>query len=291
MPRPLRPDLHGAWFHVINRGADRQDIFSCAADYRYFQSLLAQATKAHGIEVHAYALMTSHFHLLLHCPEGGLSAAMKDVQSVYVGTYNHQHERTGPMFEGRFKSFFIDSPSARHLTGRYIHRNPLDIVPVAALARYRWSSFGVYAGERSCPTWLQTTELSSQFNDVAGHIEYVSTRQHTDHQADRDGVRGPGSVGALIDLDRFIASLCGVTVDAIHHRRGRNSARLLAVTLAVELRMMRSAGLAEHYGLRTAASVRATARRGRVRLADDPAFAALRAAVLDARTQRVTKGA
>jgi REP element-mobilizing transposase RayT len=291
MPRPLRPDLHGAWFHVINRGADRQDIFSCTADYRYFQSLLAEATNAHDIEIHAYALMTTHYHLLLHCPTGGLSSAMKDVQSVYVGTYNHQHDRSGPMFEGRFTSFSADSPSARHLTGRYIHRKPLDIVPVEALAGYRWSSFGAYISERPAPTWLQTDELAAQFDDAVSYVEYVTTRHHTDKQSDRIGVGGAGSVGALIDLDRAIAALCGVTVGAMHHQRGRNSARLLAVTLAVELRLMRSAGLAEHYGLQTAASVRATARRGRVRLADDPAFAALRAAVLDAGTRNVTKGA
>jgi REP element-mobilizing transposase RayT len=292
MPRPLRPDLHGAWFHVINRGADRQDIFSCAADYRYFQSLLAEATNAHDTQIHAYALMTTHYHLLLHCPTGGLSAAMKDVQSTYVGTYNHQHDRSGPMFEGRFKSFSADSPSARHLTGRYIHRNPLDIVPVAELARYRWSSFGAYVGERPAPTWLRTDELAAQFDDAAGYTEYVTTRHHTDKQADRVGVGGAGSVGALIDLDCAVASVCGVTVEAImHHQRGRNTARLLAVTLAVELRLMRSAGLADHYGLQTAASVRATARRGRVRLADDPEFAALRAAVLGAGMRNVTKGA
>jgi REP element-mobilizing transposase RayT len=291
MPRPLRPDLHGAWFHVINRGADRQDIFSCAADYRYFQSLLAEATNAQGIEIHAYALMTTHYHLLLHCPNGGLSAAMKDVQSVYVGTYNHQHDRSGPMFEGRFKSFSADSPSARHLTGRYIHRNPLDLVPVAELARYPWSSFGAYANERPAPTWLQTDELAAQFDDAASYVEYVTTRQHSDKQADHIGVGGAGSVGALIDLDRAVASLCGETVEQMHHQRGRNSARLLAVTLAVELRLMRSAGLAEHYGLQTAASVRATARRGRVRLADDPAFAALRAAALGTKMRNVTKGA
>ncbi len=291
MPRPLRPDIPGTWYHVINRGADCQDIFSCDADYHYFETLLAQATDAHDIEVHAYALMTTHYHALIHCPNGGLSAAMKDVQSVYVSTYNHQHDRSGPMFEGRFTSYSADSPSARHLTGRYIHRNPLDIVPAAALARYRWSSFGAYEGGQSAPTWLHTEELAAQFGNPADYVDYVIARHPTDKQADRIGVGGAGSIGALIDLDRTIASLCGVTVASMHSKRGRNTARLLAVTLATELRLLRSADLAEHYGLDTAAAVRAAARRGRVRLADDPAFAALRASVLGVEMRNVTKGA
>lgn len=291
MPRPLRPDLHGAWFHVVNRGADRQDIFSCDADYRFFETLLGNAVDAHDIEVHAYALMTTHYHVLLYCPTGGLSAAMKDVQSVYVGTYNHHHDRSGPMFEGRFKSFPVDSPSARHLTGRYIHRNPLDIVPAAALARYPWSSFGAQVGQGPGPAWLTTDEIGSQFANSADYAQYVTTRHPTDKQAERIGIGGASAVGALSDLDVAVSSLCGVGVDSLRHQRSRNTARLLAVTLAVERRLMASSELAEHYGFQTAASLRATARRGRVRLADDPAFAALRASLFGWDLRNVTKGA
>lgn len=289
MPRPHRPDLHGAWYHVINRGADRQDIFSCDADFSYFETLLADAATAHDVEVHAYALMTSHYHLLLHCPVGGLSATMKDVQAVYAGTYNQHHDRSGPMFEGRFKSFPADSPSARHLTGRYIHRNPLDIVPVAALANYRWSSFGAYTGSRCAPSWLHTAELDAQFDDPIAYREYVTSRHDSDKQADRTGTAA--AFGAANDLDVAVSTVCGVPLEVLHRRSGQNTPRMLALTLAVELRLLPGPALAERYGLNNAASLRAAARRGRVRLADDPAFAALRAAVLGRSSWNVTKGA
>ena len=289
MPRRLRPDPPGARYHVLNRGADRQDVFSGDADHAYFETLLADATTAHGVEVHAYALMTNHFHLLLHCPDGGLSATMKDVQAVYVSTYNHHHGRSGPMFEGRFTSIPLDSPSARHLAGRYIHRNPLDIVPVRSLDRYRWSSLGAYTGSRPTPPWLHTHELAAPFDDADALLRHVTTRLPSDAQADR--LRSAGPAGTLLDLDEAVASVCGVPVDTLRRRNVRNTPRILAITLAVELRVMSSAELAVHYRLRDPASIRSIARRGRVRLADDPAFAALRNAVLRRDDRKATNGA
>ena len=289
MPRPHRPDLHDSWYHVINRGADRQDIFSCDADFAYFETLMADAVATHGIEIHAYSLMNNHFHQLMHCPEGGLSAAMKDIQSVYVGSYNHHHARTGPMFEGRFASHLVEGPAARHLTGRYIHRNPLDIVPNHSLARYRWSSFRHYATESAAPNWLTTGELGSQFQNRSTYERYVLTSQPTDKQADRRG--SPAALGQLDAMDQLVAAICGSTVQNLRLRNHDNTARVLAITLAVELRILGSGDLAAHYELGSAGSVRATARRGRVRLADDPTFAALRHAVLDGRFDRVAKGA
>ena len=289
MPRPQRPDLHGAWYHVINRGADRQDIFSCDADFAYFETLMADAVASHGIEIHAYSLMNNHFHQLMHCPEGGLSAAMKDIQSVYVGSYNHHHSRSGPMFEGRFASHLVDGPAARHLTGRYIHRNPLDIVSSHSLALYRWSSFRHYATGSVAPKWLTTSELGGQFRNRSTYERYVLMSQPIDKQAERRG--SVAALGQVDAMDQLVAAICGVAVENLRLRNHNNTARVLAITLAVELRILRSDDLAAHYALGSAGAVRATARRGRVRLADDPAFASLRHAVLEGRFDRVAKGA
>ena len=226
MPRPHRPDLHGAWYHVINRGADRQDVFSCDADFAYFETLMADAVATHGIQIHAYSLMDNHFHQLIHCPEGGLSAAMKDIQSVYVGSYNHHHERTGPMFEGRFTSRLVDGSAALHLTGRYIHRNPLDIVPSHSLAHYRWSSFRHYASGSVAPNWLTTSELDGQFQDHSTYERYVLTSHPSDKQAERLG--SPAALGRLDALDEHVAAICGVAVDNLRLRNLDNTARLLA---------------------------------------------------------------
>jgi putative transposase len=281
MARPLRPDLHGAWYHVINRGADRQDVFSTDSDFLRFETLLGKAVAEFGIEIHAYSLMSTHFHSLVHCPEGNLSPAVQMVQAEYAGAYNHHHERTGPLFEGRFRSILCEDVEQRHLTGRYVHRNPLDIVPAAVLPAYRWSSLSAHLGRTATPPWLTTHELNAQFQDGPTYLGYVTERHPSDKQADRLGI-GP-SVSSLAALELLIARRCGVTVDSmrVHRRRRPNDARLLAITLAVELRITGAERLAERYALLNAASVRATARRGRVRLADDPIFAALRGQILD----------
>ncbi len=276
MARPLRPDLHGAWYHVINRGADRQDVFTTDRDYLRFEALLGKAVAEFGIEVHAYSLMSTHFHSLVHCPVGNLSAALQMIQAEYAGAYNHHHRRTGSLFEGRFTSILCQDIEQRHLTGRYVHRNPLDIVPARILPAYRWSSLAAYLGHTPQPSWLTTDELDTQFRDPASYLRYVIDRHPSDGQADRQGI-GP-SVRSLFALERLIAQSCSADVKSmhVHQRRRPNDARLMAITLAIELRLASADELAERYSLLNAASVRATARRGRVRVADDAGFAALR---------------
>lgn len=276
MARPQRPDRPGGWFHVINRGADRQDIFSSDSDFVLFEELFADAVERERIEVHAYSLMTNHFHALIHTPVGGLSGALQSVQSRYASAYNQRHDRSGALFEGRFTSVIIDGPSQRHLTARYIHRNALDIVPSAALAAYRWSSFGVYTGARPAPPWLTMSEVSAQFGgDAHGYRRYVEQTVPSDRQADR---RARSDAGLQLEhLRAVVALVMGIDPHEILDggRRRRNDARLAAIMLAVELRVSSTAAIARHFSLGSPASVRATARRGRVRCDDDELFAAV----------------
>lgn len=281
MARPLRPDLHGAWYHVINRGADRQDIYSSDSDRVRFENLLGKAVDEFGIEIHAYCLMTTHYHALVHCPVGALSPALKLVQGEYAGTYNFITERTGPLFEGRFRSILVTSAEQRHRNGRYVHRNALDIVPAAALASYRWSSLGVYAGQRVCPDWLTTAELTAPHADPAELVDAVLNRVDSDRQAERPSVTTQG-FDDFLRLEALVAEQCGVSLESMRTSSpGRlNEPRLLAITLAVERRMCSTSALAHLYGFADRAAVRATARRGRVRQSTDGAFAELRQHVL-----------
>ncbi len=93
----------------MNRGADRQDVFVADADFGRFEWLLGDAATACGVEVHAYCLMSNHFHLLLHCPVAGLSEVMQSVQFRYAQWFNHRYDRDGPLFRGRFRSVLVDN--------------------------------------------------------------------------------------------------------------------------------------------------------------------------------------
>ena len=160
MGRAARRDPVDGWHHVMNRGAGRAAIFRSADDGRRFVDLIGEGIELSGVEVHAYCLMSNHFHLLVHCPDGGLSPFMHRLGSMYTRYVNPRLGRDGPLFRSRFHSILIDSPEYLVTVARYIHRNPLDVRPVVALDRYRWSSYPSYVGRRSGPAWLTTAEIS-----------------------------------------------------------------------------------------------------------------------------------
>ena len=174
MPRSLRLNHPNTWHHVMNRGADRQDVFVHDADYRKFEWLLGDACPQNGVEVHAYCLMTNHFHLLLSCPEAGLSEAMQSLQFRYAQWFNHRYDRDGPRVSRPLHIGARPDVTQQLATvGRYIHRNPLDVVGRDALASYRWSSLASYLGARSGLEWLHTDELQLAFGGDVGSIPRV----------------------------------------------------------------------------------------------------------------------
>jgi REP element-mobilizing transposase RayT len=143
----------------MNRGAGRQRVFLTQGDGLLFERLLGEACELVGAEVHAYCLMSNHFHLLLHCPNGGVSEFMQRTASLYTKGFNARVGRDGPVFRSRFHSLVVESPEYLDRVGRDIHRNPTDVSPPVSLQRYRWSSFRCYAGRSEAPCWLRLTRL------------------------------------------------------------------------------------------------------------------------------------
>jgi REP element-mobilizing transposase RayT len=260
----------------MSRGADRQDIFSADVDFARFETLLGDVVEQFAIEVHAYALMTNHFHLIAHCPDAGLSGAMQSILSRYASGYDHFYERVGPLFTGRFVSVPITSDDQLATAGRYVHRNPLAFVPLRLLGAYRWSSYGVYIGHRSTPDWLSTDMLGCESGDTAvRYREFVETAHASDNTSPdgRPLVVAP-TIDAIIDA---VSTVSAVEPTALlrNRRRTPNDPRLVAVWAAVELRSAGTAEIATRFDLASQASVRATARRARVRSTHDGALRAL----------------
>ena len=142
MPRRARLAVAGIPWHIIQRGNNRAVCFYCEADYsRYLQDLAEQAAR-HGCQVHAYCLMTNHVHLLV-TPERQDSASrmMKHLGQRYVQYINRTYQRSGTLWEGRFKSCLAQSE--RYVLGcyRYIELNPVRAGMVEHPADYPWSSY------------------------------------------------------------------------------------------------------------------------------------------------------
>ena len=120
MARRIRDLTASEWFHVFNRGVDRQDVFSGDGDYLLFEQLLEESVSRFALEVHAYALMSNHFHLLVHCPDGRLSDAMQRICGRFGAAYNRRTKREGPVFTNRFKSVAVTDRSPA-LAGGSLH--------------------------------------------------------------------------------------------------------------------------------------------------------------------------
>jgi len=108
----------------MNRGVGKRRIFRSPEDGRFFLELLAQASVRGWIEVHAYALMINHFHLLLRSLNGELSETMRWIQQIYAAEFNESEDRSGALFGQRFLGKRIHSLKYRKATGLYIHLNP-----------------------------------------------------------------------------------------------------------------------------------------------------------------------
>lgn len=126
MARPLRLELAGVPLHVIQRGNNRSACFFSDGDYRLYLDCLRAASAKCGCAVHAYVLMTNHVHLLLTPREPrAVSRLMQSVGRRYVRTINGRHQRSGTLWEGRFRSSLIDSEQYFLACQQYIECNPV----------------------------------------------------------------------------------------------------------------------------------------------------------------------
>jgi len=149
MARLPRLTLPGYPHHVIQRGNNRQAIFASTADYQVLLDLLRDNAQKFGVAVHAYVLMSNHFHLLA-TPQtaDGLPQMMQAVGRSYVRTFNNAQGRTGTLWEGRYRSTLIQSDRYLLACMVYIDLNPVRAGLVAQADDYPWSSHAHYIGRR-----------------------------------------------------------------------------------------------------------------------------------------------
>ncbi|MBP8305142.1 MAG: transposase [Phycisphaerae bacterium] len=164
MARPLRIDQAETFYHVLNRGNERHAIFRDERDYAGFLDRLGRCSQRFGLGIYAYVLMGNHYHLLVKTHEANLSAAMQWLQMAYGSWHNHRHQRSGHLFQGRFKSFLIQEMEYLHRLLLYIHRNPLRAKAAERLEDYPWSSYHVLAHGRGGPTWFDPRPVYELFD-------------------------------------------------------------------------------------------------------------------------------
>jgi putative transposase len=183
MARRLRLILPGVAVHVIQRGVNRVPCFRVEADYLVYLSHLRQLTSKHACAVHAYCLMTNHVHLLLTpSTTESCTALMRDLGRRYVPYFNRRHERTGTLWEGRFRSCIVESACYVLACYRYIELNPVRAGMVGNPTAYLWSSYAVNSAARSDPFLSPHPEFIALAAD--GNKRHATYRALFDNEID-----------------------------------------------------------------------------------------------------------
>jgi putative transposase len=142
MPRTKRMYTSGVVCHVLNRSVGRAEIFRSATDYSAFEKLLTEACKAVPLRLLTFCLMPNHWHLVLW-PQADrdLSVFMHRLTMTHTMRWHHAHQTmgTGPLYQGRFKSFPVASDEHFLTVCRYVERNALRANLVRRAEDWRWS--------------------------------------------------------------------------------------------------------------------------------------------------------
>ena len=148
MARALRAEYEGAFYHVTSRGNDRNRIFFNKTDYAKFKAYLEEGINKFGYRLHAYVLMGNHYHLLLETPNANLSKIMHYLNSSYTTYINIKRDRSGHLFQGRFKAILIQKDNYLLELSRYMHLNPVKAGMVEKPQDYIHSSYKSYIEEK-----------------------------------------------------------------------------------------------------------------------------------------------
>ncbi|MDB5869638.1 MAG: hypothetical protein JWP96_1970 [Polaromonas sp.] len=209
MARLPRLTVPGYPHHIIQRGNNRQAIFSSTADYQMLLALLDENAQKFGVALHAYVLMGNHFHLLATpATADGLPQMMQAVGRRYVRYFNDLQGRSGTLWEGRYRSTLIDTDRYLLACMAYIDLNPVRAGLVKEAAAYPWSSHAHYAGLRTdkiiTPHALFWTLGNTPF---AREVAYAGLVAHGITQVQQDALTQSALGGWALGDEKFVANL------------------------------------------------------------------------------------
>ncbi len=148
MPRQARKKSESGIYHIILRGINRQQIFEDSDDYAHFLWILRKCKDISSFQLFAYCLMSNHVHLLIKIINDPVEQVVKRIAGRYVYWYNIKYQRTGHLFQDRFKSEPVEDNSYLLTVLRYIHQNPLKAGICQKISEFPYSSYREYLTEK-----------------------------------------------------------------------------------------------------------------------------------------------
>ncbi len=199
----LKIYVEKSYYHLYNRGVNKEEIFLDEQDYKTFLSYLKfylSAVSLQGessqaapskqlknysdkIKLIAYCLLPNHFHLMIWQNEAdSINFFMRSLVTKYSRYFNKKYKRVGPVFQGVYKAVLVESELQLLYLTKYIHRNPISCLPARrVLAGYKYSSYGNYLGLFN-QSWLVTDEILSYFSQTKFANSYQSFVEEADER-------------------------------------------------------------------------------------------------------------
>jgi REP element-mobilizing transposase RayT len=233
MARQLRIQYEGAIYHLMSRGDRREEIFRDDLDRKSFLQTLDAACKKTGWQVHAYCLMSNHFHLVVETPRANLVEGMKWLLGTYTMRFNRRHKLSGHLFAGRYKSLLVDGRTPGYLRSvcDYVHLNPMRARLLGGrerLHKYRWSSYPSYLqGKKKREPWLRCDRLLVEHGltkeSHRSRLEFarrMEQRRVEPNDPSAESIRRGWCLGAQEFIARLLDRMPG-SVSEHHHARER----------------------------------------------------------------------
>jgi putative transposase len=213
MARPLRINYPGAFYHVTCRGNERRNIFADDQDRSAFLDKLRTSVGIYEVKVHAYVLMSNHFHLIVETPKGNLSEFMRHFNISYTAAFNRRHHRVGHLYQGRFKAILIDADNYLLELSRYVHLNPVrlrsyqskdDGAKIKDVERYRWSSLAGYLNTSQRQSWVTYESVLSYVGESRrNYREFVIDGIRQGYGTPWEEVKGQAVLGGEDFVERI----------------------------------------------------------------------------------------
>jgi REP element-mobilizing transposase RayT len=172
----------GHYYHLYNRGVNRQPIFFAQANWAFFIERMRHYFGPNWVEMVAYCLMPNHYHMLVcaRCDDLG-HRIMQPFTVSYTKAINKQQDRVGPLFQGPFQARLVDEDRYLNHLSRYIHLNPVMAGLVNKPEQWIFSSYRDYVGLRK-GTLPDPTIVMSQFPSAQAYVAYVRSYQPQNRQ-------------------------------------------------------------------------------------------------------------
>lgn len=178
MARAPRKKSYTKVYHMIIRGINKQDIFLDKQDFLKFIKEVERTKEKYQYEIYAYALMNDHVHFVIYDKNENVSIAIQSLNVSYSSYFNKKYERTGHLFENRFKSKTVDSSEYLKSVVRYIHKNPEN----AGLKPYEWTSYYEYLyKEKLINKDMVLKVFGEDINDAINNFKYFH-KNYTKYQ-------------------------------------------------------------------------------------------------------------